>query len=477
MQLKNKINQESGFRYCIENLKLQSSLGRNYIMTQSWCKDPQTLYAEWDAIERVCELLRDSDSCRHIEKVKSRLTQVHDLKVTITNISEGNLLDDVQLFEIKNLALLSLEITDIAKKIGISSLFSIPDLTEVLQLLDPDNTGIANFYIYDSYDPRLFSIRFELKKRTAQLSAHKNTLSEEESMHIENQIAYWFDQDKEVEEKVRKHLTTQLQPYAEQISGTLHRLAYIDALQAKAQQAVQWNLCKPAITIEQTSYKGLFNPRLKEVLHQQNRTYQSITIELTSGVCLITGANMGGKTVLLKTVGTAQLLAQYAFFLPAEQAEVVLVEDVAFCIGDEQNEMNGLSSFASEMLKINEVIKKAKQHKLLILIDELARTTNPAEGKAIVQSVTDFLNHRHSYTLVTTHYSKLGLTCRKLRVKGFMEPEADEKITPSTINRFMDYTLVEDTSENVPHEALRIAEILGCESEIILSAKHFLKEE
>ena len=147
------------------------------------------------------------------------------------------------------------------------------------------------------------------------------------------------------------------------------------------------------------------------------------------------------------------------------------------CLGDEQDEMNGLSSFASEMLKINEILKRAKSERLLVLIDEPARTTNPVEGMAIVDAIVRHLNAQDSFTLVTTHYSGLKSDCKRLRVKGLRQDlDKEVRITPKNINNFIDYSLVEDVAGDVPQEALRIAEILDFDSEVLASAREFLKK-
>ena len=183
---------------------------------------------------------------------------------------------------------------------------------------------------------------------------------------------------------------------------------------------------------------------------------------------------MAGKTVLLKSVGLAQMMYQFGFPLPTGSCCLQPVDDVVFCIGDEQNEMNGLSSFASEITRISEVLYRSQQERLLVLIDEPARTTNPVEGKALVQALATIMDSRDSVTLVTTHYSQLGLACRRLRVKGFVEELVDTPLTAENINRFIDYSLVEDDSDEVPHEALRIAEMLSCHPDLVSSARQFL---
>ena len=180
---------------------------------------------------------------------------------------------------------------------------------------------------------------------------------------------------------------------------------------------------------------------------------------------------MAGKTVLLKSVGTAQIMAQCGMYVPASKAIVKLVEGVVTSIGDDQDEMNGLSSYAAEIIKISDIIDTCRHHEMLVLIDEPARTTNPVEGKALVQAIIKILNTMDSTTLVTTHYSQLGTECRRLRVKGFVENLSDLPLNPRNINRFIDYSLTEDSSDDVPHEALRIASILQCNPEMIVLAQ------
>ena len=251
----------------------------------------------------------------------------------------------------------------------------------------------------------------------------------------------------------------------------MEQLAYTDLLLAKAELAIAWELTRPEIG-DHIEYTSLVNPRLKERNEKAHLRYQPVDIAVRSGVCLITGANMAGKTVLLKSIGTAQTMAQCGMYVPASKAVVKLVDGIATSIGDEQDEMNGLSSYAAEIIKISNILDTCRSHDMLVLIDEPARTTNPIDGKALVQAIVTILNTMNSITLVTTHYSGLGsVATRRLRVKGFVEDMSDVPLTPQNINRFIDYSLTEDTSDDVPHEALRIASILGCDQEMISLAK------
>ncbi|MFA6361148.1 MAG: DNA mismatch repair protein MutS, partial [Dysgonamonadaceae bacterium] len=116
-----------------------------------------------------------------------------------------------------------------------------------------------------------------------------------------------------------------------------------------------------------------------------------------------------------------------------------------------------------------------KGESLLVLIDELARTTNPTEGKAIVCGVLNFLSEHKVSSLITTHYT-IDIPCRKLRVRGFRLKDENVKIDIHNINNYIDYSLEESHENEVPHEAIYIAEILGISDDLLHRIKSYLND-
>lgn len=462
MKIKELIKQDAGFQYIIDNMELMSSAGRRKMLNTEFCSDPVKLRTEWHCLSHAIHATLQYKYKKPYIDLRHCLMCLHDLQGTLASLASHTPLNEVELFEIKSLA----QQSQVAKKaivdLGLSQLLPLPDLSEVFSLLDPDKTGIANFYIYDSYDSRLTPLRRELQGlqtsngdplRISELLALQNDIQNEVCLRLSDQLTAWCDT----------------------LVTTLEQMAYTDYLLAKADLAIRWNLTQPEIG-ETTEYKELVNPRLKEHNEKHNLRYQPVDISLRPGVCLITGANMAGKTVLLKSVATAQTMAQCGMYIPASMAVVRLVEGVVTSIGDDQDEMNGLSSYAAEIIKISHILDTCRHHEMLVLIDEPARTTNPVEGKALVQAIIKILNDMSSTTLVTTHYSQLGTNCRRLRVKGFVEGMVDLPLNPQNINRFIDYSLTEDLTDNAPHEALRIATILECDPEMIRLAKQNMEQ-
>ncbi|MDH6353928.1 DNA mismatch repair protein MutS2 [Dysgonomonas sp. PH5-45] len=459
MLFKEALSQIAGLRYIFDCLNIKSSIGRYMLyetpfsnnkakLEDHYNKTLQTIYCLWDSDGNCRKPL--SDFCLH---------QLKDIRTTLHYLQNGYTLGDIELFEIKELALLSAKIRREMTNANLS-VITLSDLTEVVKLLDPENTGVSQFYVYDAYSANLSIVRKEIR------------LNEDPSL-----LPKLREQESEIEDSIRKDLTNQLKEHYAVLQDTLLNLAQLDIIVAKAEFAVLNKLCMPQIVNDKTSYTGLWHIEVARQLERTALSYQPIDIRIELEATVVTGANMAGKSVLLKSLALAQSMAQFGFWIPAEMASIVLVDKIFLCIGDDQNTQQGLSSYAAEMLKINKIVESVNGgSKVLALIDEPARTTNPTEGMALVNALVDFFTENRVLSVITTHYSGLIAKCRRLRVKGFVEKRINEQLSLKNINRFIDYTLVEDRTETVPHEALHIAGILGVDQALLDKANKYLKK-
>ena len=226
MILKNKLKEEPGFQYVVDNLDLMSGVGRHRLLAQPWLTNADELDRELDRVEQMLHLLQQEDNSRNIVVIRHKLMGLHDIATSLGNLKGGFLLNEIELFEIKHLSLLYAEASRAAKEIGVSALLPL-DLSDIFDLLDPDHTGIANFYVYDSYDPRLAALRKALK-------------ADPDNTDL-------FAQQEEVQNAVVERLSLQLQPAADRLLAALDQMAYLDVLLAKASQALQWGLTRPEI--------------------------------------------------------------------------------------------------------------------------------------------------------------------------------------------------------------------------------------
>lgn len=433
--VKDIIQESPGFRFVIDDLKILSPAGRSRLLQQPFWVSENDIQAELELVERTIPMLEKADF--------SALSQLRDILPTLSRLAASATLDDIELFEVKHLAILAGQCP---------SVIDIPALDEVVRILDPEEQGIPHFYIYSAYSPTLAEVRRLIKSGAEELR----------------------EKEQELEAAIREDLSRQLLPWSDALQNALAALSHLDGLQAKARQALEMGLSKPAISRRETRYEGLFNPAVKAFLEKENKRYQPVDIALQEAPVLVTGANMGGKTVLLKTLYLAQCLFQTGFFVPARAAAIAPVEEVILSHGENQAEWNGLSSFAWEMTNVNRIMMAVREGKtILALIDELARTTSPDEGKAIVQATLDILQEKGVRAVVTTHYTGILSPCRKLRIKGLKTGQIEGRIRFEQLNELMDYSLVEaEQSENVS-EGIRIAEILGVDEELIERAKKY----
>lgn len=440
------------FKFLIDNLNIRSSVSRNIFLMQKFNTDKLIINKELNDIEFILSKIKKDKST--INQISLKFLKLRDIKGSILNLSEKRVLDDIELFEIKSFAILSNEINTLCKDANIN-IFKIPSLKEVIEILDPDGTNIPMFYIYDSYSEELANLRKKIKIAT-----------KKQDKNLEEELRYKAD---EFEDNIRVNLSNNLNKYVDDIKISFDSIINLDITIAKANQAYELNLCKPTISDnnnEISKYQQMFNPLIAHNLQKNAQKFQSIDITLNNSPCVITGANMSGKTVILKTIELIQYLTQFGMYIPAKSAHIVLVDQILVCMDDEQDELKGLSSFAAEILSINNIIKTAKEsNKILVLIDELARTTNPIEGNKIVSATIQMLKKYNIRSLITTHYSNINTDVRRLRVKGLAS--SIKNVTIDNINSFIDYSLIETTETEVPKEAIRIAEILNVDREFL----------
>ena len=341
MRIKDLIKGNPGFQHVVDNMECMSAAGRRVMLDAPFLSDANALLAEWQRLAAAISSTTDGDKRHAYNDLRHCFMQLHDLQGTLTSLSAHTPLNEVELFELKLLAHLTTKARIALNTLGLSAVLPLPDLTEVFSLLDPDHTGVVNFYIYDTYDSRLAPLRAELRA----LQEHNGDAA---------RIGDLLAAQAEIQQAVCLRLCDALYAHCQSLSTAMEQMAYGDFLFAKAELCQRWKLVQPQVG-NRVRYEGLFNPRLRDHNEALGLRYQAIDVEVASGVTLITGANMAGKTVLLKSLGTAQTMVQCGLYAPASKAEVMLFEGVATSIGDAQNEMNGLSSYASEIITISDI--------------------------------------------------------------------------------------------------------------------------
>lgn len=439
MTFKSALEIDCGIRYMYETLEIISPCGRKMLLGMEMMTTKREVDYYYSKLNEIYY--------RDCSKIALKLMCLKDVHNTLGRLAEGAVLDDIELFEVKYLSIVSGEVFQLLEELRIKAV-RLPKLDKVVEILDPDGLNIPSFYVYDSYHPELKGIRREMRA----LQGNGDDLSEGERI----QLGALLQRNADIELEVRVALSHDLRDFAADLQLALKNLSFLDILIAKAGQMKRMGLCFPAVTEDgETFYNGMFNPAVKDIIAKQGREYTPVDISFDREPVTIIGANMGGKSVVLKSLALNQLLSQFGFGVAAHDCCVNLVEEVALCIGDEQSIVKGVSSFAGEIMAIDRVIKGIRgERSILALIDEPARTTNPVEGTALVEGLLEVIGKVRGGFVLTTHYNIENEKVKRYRVKGLR-------------GGVMDYTLEETQSGDVPHEAVAIAESLGIDPQWI----------
>lgn len=466
-----KIREKIGFNYVMENLCISSVYGRAMLKNIEPIKNKAELLKEYDNIEKVISIIKNE---KYFYNFIDLLKRFKDIRNTFKRVKNGELLDEVELFEIKNYVILLAELKELYEAANVKAAgIVINDFLAVFLLLNPQGTKTLTFYIYEEYSLKLKEIRackIELEQRI-----YREKEKTEQLLKARISVV---NEEKAEELIVRKKISSKLKDFAEELLDSTFYIGKLDMLIAKAKLAVDYEMCKPILKEEvKLNIKSGINPIAKaEVLRRGGRFYP-ISLEVSSGSCIITGANMGGKTVALSIVTLNYLLAYMGFYAFAQAFEFYPLDFIYFLSEDGQSIENGLSSFGSEVLGLKEILHKLKKGTGLVILDEFARGTNPAEGSKLTKALVKYLNKFSSISILSTHYdgvaqySKLHYQVMGLKNVDFnalKQGKLDEKNFLKLINSLMDYTLEKvDNNAAVPKDAVRICSLLGLDEEII----------
>ena len=196
------------------------------------------------------------------------------------------------------------------------------------------------------------------------------------------------------------------------IEANFEALARLDAAEAVTSWAREANAMLPELSEDRTlTLRGARHPILvaRHLRGELEGTPVPLDLSLDADtrLLLVTGPNMGGKTVAMKTVGLLSLLAMAGLPVPAAAGTTIPFFDRIVCdIGDEQSIQNDVSTFLSHVRRVAEALEAATDQSL-VLLDELGSGTDPVEGAALGQAVLEELLRRGALVLATTHHGSL----------------------------------------------------------------------
>ncbi len=456
--------------------------------------------------------------------------EFHLKRISPLNTFEKETFDTTDLFLLKRFLSNYKAITTLLSPELKQALSAEFHLDELLLLLTSNEKTIETFYISGDYNPQLKEVRSQIERIDNEIqSIRKETFSilqdnygldfsnldflvvpESKALGLGPALIYkepWDNAsvlvkpvmpdlffvkteerenqliaETQLEHEVLVFLSSEVKKQLIEIEQAINAVQNIDIYLAKARMVEAMGLTCPSLdagvnTI--TVKDGHFLPLEKQCAKKGLR-YQPLDVSFDHQTIVIKGSNMGGKTVLLQTIGFLQLISQMGFWVPAKQFSSRVFKHI-FYIGNERdsNEIEGLSSFGMEVFQLTNVFDTL-QEPVLVLIDEFARTTNSVEAEALTAAILKTFSEKDTVNaFLSTHFTHLPLTGQTslyrmngLDFEAFARDYSHHKNLDiyeriKILNLHNDYSIVKDTEDLPCFDALKIAESLGLNKELI----------
>ena len=293
------------------------------------------------------------------------------------------------------------------------------------------------------------------------------------TVELNNRLRQLTRQEQAEAEAIRRALTQKIAAITADLIHLLAVVTQLDLATARARYSYWLGGNRPRF-VDRAAGENLTLRQLRHPLlvwqqrHEQGAEVVPIDVMIVPEirVVAITGPNTGGKTVTLKTLGLAILMAQVGLFVPAQEpVELPWFDQVLADIGDEQSLQQSLSTFSGHVRRIQSILDRLTAQSL-ILLDEVGAGTDPLEGSALATALLNYLADQAQLTVATTHFGELkALKYQDPRFENASVEFDDRTLAPT-------YRLL----WGIPgrSNALIIAKRLGFRPEIIQQAQQQL---
>lgn len=474
--------------------------------------DEQSLREHYQRLRTVEPLWRNAQR----ERIKRCLTELKNISHSLDKLENQQLPTVVDFFELKKFCFFLKRFVNLLEDSdGIKDLYGIEFESAIWKLLDPRDTGQFFFSIDSDYAvelrkeldkyrelekaemkkickrlERLYDLslknRIEFLLERSDIRNHALRKSDNCFVISENAFSVHYkviksqqdaDYSLEIERinieldaeevRYRKELMKSLSIYTDVLKRQMEAVGEFDRDIALLEYKEEYDACFPGILEENAlAVEAGVNHDIMGFCEKKGFVYDRISIELKQGVTVIVGANMGGKTTSLKTIG--QFYAAFAMGLPVTAGKFnSSLFDSINCVFRAREE-EGLSGFAMEVKRIRPVFKEGIH---LNLIDEFGSGTNPKEGGALASSVVDNLKSKQSLTVFVTHFSGPLAYSEQRYQTGFLREHADVVLNEENIYQYINHRLEPIEGTDIPQAAIEISRALGLPEEVIECAR------
>ncbi|MCP4178171.1 MAG: DNA mismatch repair protein MutS [bacterium] len=256
-----------------------------------------------------------------------------------------------------------------------------------------------------------------------------------ELKEVESKVIGSDDKAKALEYELFQEIRNKCVEFTNTIRESASAIAAVDVLSSLAEVARKNNYKRPTVTeSDKIKISAGRHPVLDVTLHDEQFVPNDTYIDnRENNIIIITGPNMAGKSTYIRQVALLVLMTQMGSFIPAEEAEIGIVDRIFTRVGASDDISRGQSTFMMEMVETANILNHAT-NKSLIILDEIGRGTSTFDGLSIAWAVAEFIHDTPSSkakTLFATHYhelTELALTCKGVKNFNVAVREYGDKV-------------------------------------------------
>lgn len=434
--------------------------------------------AAWMEERRCCLLLDEALEGGLVDGslLGDLLRELPSLAGALASLQSGGGAETALLFRIKQVLFAALELLPKIAAVAGYPLLGSEAVREAYAVLHAAGDPAARFVLSAGRSSALAEARAaELAGQRALLQARGAGGSAAELEALQRSHEQRRQRLLEVEGQVLASVADALRPHAGAISEAAAWVTELDLRLSKCLLRRAWKGCWPEPAETLAVAEG-WHPVVAARLAARGGGFVSQSFALPAGVSMLTGANMGGKSVALQLAGLVLLCGASGLPAPAVRVLFPRVDFVEVLAGQEQGSRHGLSSFGSEVVAWKSLLEQPGSG--FVIADEPARTTSPADGAALLEGLVAAVSARGWHGWFATHFGEAGqgVAVSAWAVAGLRGAVTESEMlgegSLAALESRMDYRLV-PADGSAASDALRVASALGLGDEVLSIARQF----
>lgn len=350
-----------------------------------------------------------------------------------------------------------------------------------LEAQERDKTGIPKLKVgYNRVFGYYIEVSNSYKEKVPEEYIRKQTLTNCERFitpqlkELEGRILGAHDKSIQLEGQLFEELRTKVAEQLARVQATAAAVAQLDVLVSFAVVSVANGYRRPDVNLNgKIILKDSRHPVVELLLDGAPFVPNDVFLDMDDNrVAIITGPNMAGKSTYMRQIALIVLMAQIGCFVPAESAEIGVVDSIFTRVGASDDMASGQSTFMVEMTEVADILKHATNRSLLVL-DEIGRGTSTFDGMSIARAVLEYVADKRSLgakALFATHYHEL--TVLEELISGVKNYNIAVK------KRGDDVTFLRRIVRGGADDSfgIEVAKLAGVPNKVVQRAKQVLKE-